>query len=148
MARILVVDDAPTILDLYRDILTDAGYEMWLETGPTLDLDTVEQAAPDLIILDYLFGYEAAGLVMVQQLTMRPATARLPIIVCTAAVHLIKEVQPDLERQGIVAVSKLFAIDALLRWVAQALAAPLAVRWVRHNSVRPPPPADPAPPAC
>jgi CheY-like chemotaxis protein len=124
MPRILVVDDAPAVLDLYRDMLTDEGYEVKLETGPTLDLDTVEQAAPDLIILDYLFGYEAAGLVMVQQLTMRPANARLPIIVCTAVVHLIKEVQPDLERQGIVAVSKLFAIDALLRWVAQALASP------------------------
>lgn len=124
MARILVVDDTALILALYDDILSDEGYEVHLESGPTLDLDRVKQLAPDLIILDYLFGQEASGLVMVQQLTMCPTTTRIPVIVCTAAVDLIKAVQPDLERHGIAVLTKPFAIDDLLVVVAQALATP------------------------
>lgn len=122
MPRILVIDDTAVMLELYQEILSDEGYEIHLDTGPTLDLQQVEQVAPDLIILDYLFGSEAQGLVMVQQLTMHPTTARIPVIVCTAAVDLIKAVQPDLERQGIAVLYKPFAIDDLLLVVAQVLA--------------------------
>lgn len=121
MPRILVIDDTAVMLELYQEILSDEGYEIHLDTGPTLDLQQVEQVAPDLIILDYLFGSEAQGLVMVQQLTMHPTTARIPVIVCTAAVDLIKAVQPDLERQGIAVLYKPFAIDDLLLVVAQVL---------------------------
>jgi CheY-like chemotaxis protein len=122
MGRILVVDDTSAILELYHDLLTDEGYEVSLDTGPRLDLDQIAQRAPDLIILDYLFGQEAAGLVMVQQLAMHPATARIPIIVCTAAVQLIADVRPDLERLGIAVLPKPFAVDDLLALVAHALA--------------------------
>jgi CheY-like chemotaxis protein len=59
---------------------------------------------------------------MVQQLTMHPATTRIPLIVCTAAVQLIQDIRPDLERQGITVLNKPFDVDVLLAQVAQALA--------------------------
>lgn len=132
MARILVVDDTATILELYADILQDEGYEVHLETGPRIDLDQIAHLAPDLIILDYLFGNEAQGLVIVQELLMCRATARIPILVCTAAVRLIEDTRADLERQGIAVLSKPFAVDALLELVQQTLT-PRAPRQIRAS---------------
>jgi DNA-binding response OmpR family regulator len=121
MARILVVDNTPTIRELYDDILSDEGHEVHVETGPDLDLDQVEQCAPNLIILGYLFGAEALGLVMLHHLRTRPTTVRIPIIMCTGADQHIKDVQSDLERQRIVVLPKPFAVDDLLALVEHAL---------------------------
>lgn len=120
-----MIDDTAVILQLYDDILSDEGHEVHLDAGPTLDLDRVEQLAPDLIILDYLFGQEASGMLMVQQLLMRPSTARIPLIVCTAAVNLMTAVQPDLERQGIAVLHKPFRVADLLDLIARAVAPPV-----------------------
>lgn len=48
MFRILTVDDTFAIRVLYDDILSEEGHEVHLESGPILDLDRVEQLAPDL----------------------------------------------------------------------------------------------------
>jgi DNA-binding response OmpR family regulator len=122
MPRIFIVDETPSILELYDDILSEEGYRVQLALDPILDLDQVAQFAPDLIILEYLFGHEAQGLVLVQRLWMAAATAHIPIIVCTAAVNLVKEVQPELDRHGIRVLAKPFAIDDLLAVVRHALA--------------------------
>jgi len=106
---------------LYDDLLSEEGHEVHLESGPTLDLDRVVHLAPDLIILGYLFGLEPAGLDMIHQLRMRPTTARIPVILCTAGVNLLAAVQPDLERQGITVLWKPFSIDDLLNAVQQTL---------------------------
>lgn len=60
-------------------------------------------------------------MVMVQQLLMRPTTARIPLIVCTAAVNLMTAVQPLLERQGIAVLHKPFAVDDLLDLITRTL---------------------------
>lgn len=60
---------------------------------------------------------------MIHQLRMRPTTACIPVILCTAGVNLLAAVQPDLERQGITVLWKPFAIDDLLHAVQQALPA-------------------------
>jgi DNA-binding response OmpR family regulator len=54
MKTILIVDDAPNILELLRLYLEDAGYRTVAATdGPTaLDLHRREQ--PDLVILDVM----------------------------------------------------------------------------------------------
>ena len=60
-ARILVIDDTPAILELFQDLLTDEGYEVLLSASVMQDVAAVTQLNPDLIILDLLFGTEAAG---------------------------------------------------------------------------------------
>ena len=121
MLRILAVDDEWAIRALYHDILSEEGHEVYLQSSPTLDLDQVEQRAPDLIILGYLFEHKPAGLDMIHQLSTRPTTAHIPVILCTAGVNLLAAVQPDLERRGIHVLPKPFAIDDLLAVVAHAL---------------------------
>lgn len=120
-ARILVINDSQEILELFDDLLRQDGYEPILYSQAFSDLDEVERAKPDLIILDYIFGGEKAGWQMLQKLKMRRSTANIPIVVCTAAVQAVREIEGYLEMKGIRLVAKPFDIDDLLTGVREAL---------------------------
>ncbi|HEX6779155.1 MAG TPA: response regulator [Ktedonobacterales bacterium] len=120
-ARIMVINDNQEILELFDDLLRGDGYEPVLYSEAFSDLDEVEKVEPDLIILDYIFGGEKAGWQMLQKLKMRRSTANIPIVVCTAAVQAVREIEGYLEMKGIRLVAKPFDIDDLLTGVREAL---------------------------
>ena len=109
-ARIMVVNDTQEILELFEDLLTDEGYEVALYSFGIEDLDEVERVNPDLIILDYIIGGEAVGWQMLQKLKMRRSTARIPVIVCTAAKNQVQEMEGYLKSKGVGLVLKPFDI--------------------------------------
>lgn len=124
-ARIMVVNDTPEILDLFLDLLhNEAGYEVVLYSYAVMDMRQVEGVAPDLIILDYIFGRENLGWQMLQKLKMDRKTAAIPVIICTAATKEVQEIEGYLQSQGIRVVPKPFDIDALLETVKLALSDP------------------------
>jgi DNA-binding response OmpR family regulator len=61
VARILVVDDEPMMLDLYREILGQAGHDVGIAENGTQALARTEDE-PDLIVVDLMMpnlnGYE------------------------------------------------------------------------------------------
>lgn len=122
-ARILVVNDTQAILDMFRSILEDEGYEVILSSMPYQNIAEIEQVKPDLIILDIMFGDQKIGWQMVQLLRMNRATASLPLIVCTAAIREVRETEGYLVSQGVHVLYKPFQLDDLLAMVTQALAA-------------------------
>ncbi len=63
-----------------------------------------------------------------QMLKMDRATRQLPIIVCTAAVRRVQELQSHLDDMGVAIVLKPFDIDHLLDVVAGALAGPVPAK--------------------
>ncbi len=119
--RILVINDERAILELIEEILVEEGYEVYLEERVDLSAGEVEHLKPDLIILDYLFGTEALGLQLVQQLKLKRSTASIPLILCTAATELVKETAPQLNAKGVELVFKPFEIDELLEAVKRGL---------------------------
>jgi DNA-binding response OmpR family regulator len=119
--RIMVVDDTQEILELFREILTDEGYEVLLYSYGVQNMSEIERAKPDLIILDLLIGGEAVGWQMLQKLKMRRSTADIPIVMCTAAVKAVQEMEGYLKAKGVGLVLKPFDIDELLQAVEQAL---------------------------
>ena len=119
--RIMVVNDTQEILQLFREILTDEGYEVIIYSYAIQDLAEIERAQPDLIILDYIFGEEQIGWQLLQKLKMHRPTAAIPVIVCTAAAQKVREMEGYLQSKGIGLVLKPFDIDDLLRAVEQAL---------------------------
>lgn len=119
--RILVVNDTQEILDAFRELLTDEGYEAILYSYAIMDMREIERINPDLIILDYIFGGERTGWQMLQKLKMRRSTATIPVIVCTAATTQVREIEGYLQAQGITLVPKPFNIDTLLDAVSQSL---------------------------
>lgn len=118
--RIMVVNDTQEILELFREILTDEGYEVFLYSYGIQDLAEVQRVNPDLIILDHMIGGEAIGWQMLQKLKLNRSTATIPVVVCTAAVKAVQEMEGYMKSKNVGLVLKPFDIDDLLTAVNQA----------------------------
>ncbi len=120
-AHIHVINDDEDILDLYRTLLEDAGYEVTTSKFAFEHPSDVERLAPDLVILDIKFGAQPLGWRMLQKLRMYTPTARLPLVVATAAINEAREQEEYLLSRGIGVVYKPFDIDDFLEDVRLAL---------------------------
>ena len=121
-ARILIVNDTQEILELFRMILEgEGGYEVILSGFPMQEIEDVEQIKPDLIILDLVFGSEKTGMQMLQMLKMKRSTQSIPVIICTAALDLVREQEGYLNSQGVHLIYKPFDIDHLMTNVKRLL---------------------------
>src|SRR2546428_3702143 len=82
LAKIVVIEDDLTFLDLLRVHLAGAGHEVLTAEDAALGLRAIIAGAPDLILLDlsvpYLDGFE-----MLEALRTDPATRNIPVIVLT-----------------------------------------------------------------
>lgn len=86
-AKILIVDDEPTLLKLVGFALYGAGYQaLTARSGPEA-LRMVEEEAPDLMILDVMMP-GMSGLDVLEELRSRPATAGLPVMILSARTHV------------------------------------------------------------
>jgi DNA-binding response OmpR family regulator len=121
MARILVINDTQEILELFRMILEGEGHDVILSGFPVQRITDVKEIEPDLIILDLVFDDQKSGWQMLQMLKMDRKTAVIPIIVCTAAIDIVRQQEGYLVSQGIHVVFKPFDIDHLLTNVNQLL---------------------------
>ena len=122
--HILVINDTVAILELFRAILEDEGYQVTTDgfaTESTALLKRVIDLHPDVIILDLLIVDEQRGWQFLQMLKMARQTSSIPVIVCTGAARLVEELQVHLDTMGVGVVLKPFDIDVLLREVAQKL---------------------------
>ena len=122
-ARVMVVNDDQAILDLYRLLLEGEGYETHLSMIAIEDVRKIKELAPDCIILDLKLGFGRNGMTLLQQLKMYRPTADIPVILCTAAVKMVREQEDILKQKGIPVVYKPFDVDELLEVVQKALAA-------------------------
>ncbi len=118
--HVLAVNDSPAILDLYRALLEAEGYRVSLRAAP--DPAEVARLAPDLIVLDFAFGGEHLGLELLQKLRMAPATAAVPVVVCSAALEAIRQMEAHLLGKGTGLVLKPFDADDLLAEIDHAWA--------------------------
>jgi len=82
LAKIVVIEDDLSFLDLLRVHLTSAGHEVQTAEDAALGLRAIIADAPDLILLDlsvpYMDGFE-----MIKALHNDPATRSIPVIVLT-----------------------------------------------------------------
>ena len=82
LAKIVIIEDDLTFLDLLRVHLAGAGHEVLTAEDAVLGLRAVIDNAPDLILLDlsvpYLDGFE-----MIEALQSDPTTRNIPVIVIT-----------------------------------------------------------------
>jgi DNA-binding response OmpR family regulator len=121
-ARILVVNDTQEILELFRMLLEEEeGYDVVLSGFPIQQVKEIEHIKPDLIILDLVLGDEKTGMQMLQMLKMQRSTAAIPVLVCTAALQIVREQEGYLVSQGVHVVYKPFEIDDLMANVKQLL---------------------------
>lgn len=79
--KILVVDDDEHILRLYKDELTEEGYEVVLAANGQEALELFHKEDPDLVTLDIRLP-DVDGIQLLRQ--MKEKKPRLPIIMSTA----------------------------------------------------------------
>ena len=123
--HVLVINDTPEILELFRDLLGDEGYRVSTDTfEPPYDhkLHGVRDLRPDLLILDFIIGGESFGWQFLQMLKMDRATRDIPVIVCTAAVEQIRQLHTHLDQMGVAVILKPFDIDVMLAEVEKVWA--------------------------
>ena len=120
--RVLVVNDTQEILELFEDILRPMGLDVTVMSFAPRELERVREARADLIILDLVFGEkELMGWQLLQKLKMDRSLASTPVVVCTAALRMVADLQGYLTEQGVVVVIKPFNIDQLEEAVRNAL---------------------------
>lgn len=124
--RVLVVNDDPAILDVFRELLEEEGFDPILETLRTGSLqalyDRIVAERPDVVVLDFLILGEQLGWQFLQLLKMQPVSARVPVVVCTAAVELVHELGAHLAKLNVDVILKPFEIDDLYAALHRALA--------------------------
>lgn len=81
---ILIVDDEPMVRHLLQYLLKMDGFQVDQACDGMDALDKVEQACPDLILLDYMMP-KLDGLATCKHLRSQPKTADVPIIMLSAS---------------------------------------------------------------
>ncbi|HJW75143.1 MAG TPA: response regulator [Thermoleophilia bacterium] len=82
MARILIVDDDPDILDMGRVVLGREGHEVLLASNRAGGMKMVTEEHPDLLVLDVMMEVIDDGFVMARELRQQGNT--VPILILTS----------------------------------------------------------------
>lgn len=116
-ARVLVVDDEPSIVDFTRFVLEAEGYEVRAAASgeAALNLVSDEDGAVDLVLLDVaLEGLD--GIEVCRRLKARPETAHVPVLIVTAlSGDRVRHSAFEAGAAGV--VNKPFGVDEFLRLV-------------------------------
>ena len=82
MANILIVDDSPTEVHVFRTMLEKNGHSVVVAQTGEEGIEKAKQVKPDLILMDVVMpgmsGFEAT-----RAITKSPASASIPVIICT-----------------------------------------------------------------
>ena len=81
---ILIVDDDPDFVEITKVILETKQYDVRSGYSPEEGWARLEEAVPDLLILDVMMGKGADGFIMARQIRKDPRFAEMPILMLTS----------------------------------------------------------------
>lgn len=101
MARITVVDDHPTFLELMEAMLGEAGHDVTTFDGDRAALAEIRATRPELLIIDVMAkGRRSTGWDVIGLARADDALRKVPIVVCTADVLQSDARLEELQRTG------------------------------------------------
>jgi CheY-like chemotaxis protein len=119
--KIVVVDDQQSMLDLFSDVLEEEGYRVVTCSTRAHAVACIQREQPDVVILDLWLETATGGWEVCAELAGDPATATIPIILCTATDANGRQ-QPDgLHPLSLSFLDKPFEIVELLTTIETAL---------------------------
>jgi two-component system, chemotaxis family, chemotaxis protein CheY len=118
-AKILIVEDSPSMRKLVRDALESGGYEVWESSDGREGLQVLPEVRPDLIITDVNMP-ELDGINMVREIRAQPEHRLTPVVILTT------ESSDDMKQAGRAAgatawIVKPFVPHQLLKLVQRVL---------------------------
>lgn len=123
-AHVTVFNDNPEFLDLVGDILKDERYAVTLVDGDAAEpLERIRDSRPDLLVIDLRLGTDRLhGWEIAQAMRQDPAMASVPILVCSADLMALAELEDQINDTHLVGVlAKPFQIDELTGTVQRLL---------------------------
>lgn len=82
MATVLIVDDSPTEVHVFKGQLEKAGYEVLTAESGEEGLETAKSKSPDVIIMDVVMP-GMSGFQATRQLAKDSSTQDIPVIILT-----------------------------------------------------------------
>jgi DNA-binding response OmpR family regulator len=84
MMKVLIIEDNPTVVALYRNTLRAAGYQVDTAVDGAQGLAAVASFRPDLVLLDLMLP-SIDGITLLRKLRADPESANVPVIVFSNA---------------------------------------------------------------
>jgi CheY-like chemotaxis protein len=82
--RILIIDDDPDITHAMRIVLENRGHEVRQASDSREGMERLQEARPDLIILDVMMRTSQEGFELSRELKHKPEYKDIPILMLTA----------------------------------------------------------------
>lgn len=114
-AKILVVEDDPSVRGLLHTLLTGEGYEVATASDGLAGLVKASSATPDLMLLDLMMP-DLGGVRVLEELRNDPLMADIPLIVVTGKLEAVPSLRALLGDDNVFV--KPFGVTELLDRVA------------------------------
>jgi DNA-binding response OmpR family regulator len=80
MKKIIIIEDHPVLISIYRNKFIAAGFQVEIATDGESGLELINTSKPDLVVLDLAMP-KLNGIEVLKRLRRNPATQELPIII-------------------------------------------------------------------
>ncbi|HVF03992.1 MAG TPA: response regulator [Frankiaceae bacterium] len=114
-AKVLVVEDDPSVRGLLHTLLTGEGYEVATASDGLAGLVKASTQHPDLMLLDLMMP-DLGGIRVLEELREDPAMADIPVIVVTGKLEAVPALRGVLGDENVFV--KPFGVTELLDRVA------------------------------
>jgi DNA-binding response OmpR family regulator len=111
---IAVINDEQAIVEMLTDFLQDAGYETIECLAGDGSYELIRREHPALVIIDLQMEHSEAGVHVLQKLRADPATATIPVIICSADGRLLREKAAAIKALNGELLEKPFDLEPLL----------------------------------
>ncbi len=123
--HIIVVSDSERLRDVMQAALTGEQYQVSGISASFSDVRALAALRPDLLILDWMLGCEDHGLQVLQILRLCQPLCALPMIVCSAPIALVREIERWLRGSSVQFLLKPFSLPELHPALHSALGTPV-----------------------
>ncbi len=120
MARVLIVEDEPEIMEMIGDLLMLEGYEVHALQRIPHGLDSIRALDPDAVVLDLRLP-GMGGVELLRLLASDRALGATPVLICSGAADLTSKHAQELKELGCEVVTKPFELDEFLAAVGRTV---------------------------
>jgi CheY-like chemotaxis protein len=119
--HIMVLNHSPALLAFFQELLESEGYRVTADPFTHRSVEAVALAQPQLLLCDYPAILEQQAWQFLQALKATPATAALPLLVCTTSTTLWRDHGAWLLQHDIAVLAAPFELDVFFALLAQRL---------------------------
>lgn len=119
--HIIIISESERLRDVMQSALAGDTYRVSGVSSSFADVRALAALRPDLLILDWFLGGEDHGLQLLQILQLCQPLSELPVIVCSAPIALVREIECWLRGSSVRFLLKPFALPELLHALHGAL---------------------------